>query len=138
MNTRFGLICAIVAVTITLTSGRASAQIVTITQSGYVAGTPPKADPQGTYSVPGAGDWKVVFDYGTVTGGTFTADGTIGVGGDKPFTTTGAFNGTWGPKGQETLKNPLPANTNIRARIQKKVAGTYTDQGSAYYPLSTP
>jgi hypothetical protein len=135
MSARFALICLTMVVSVSEVQA-AGTGIVTITNSGYVAGPPPKADPQGTYSVPAVGDWKVVFDYGTVSGGTFTLDNTIGVGGSKSFTTTGAYNGSWGPIGQETLKNPLPANTNIRARLQKKVNGVYVDQGSpAYLPI---
>jgi hypothetical protein len=138
MRNYFALIfCACVATH--ATASAADAQIVTITSANYVAGPPPKADPQGTWSIPATTNaWRVKFEYGTITGGTFTLDDSIGVGGIKILAVprTGG-NGTWGPLGQETLKNPLPANTNVRARLQKQDPMTlaWSDQGSpAYMP----
>ena len=140
MIARFGLICATAVVILGGVTGTADAQIVSITSGGYVAGPPPKADPQGGWTVPaGGGEWRVIFDYGTAPSGTFTLDLTIGIGGTVPiFPPKVGGTGTWGPLGQETLKNPLPASTNVRARLQKKNAGgVWVDQGNpAYYPLN--
>jgi hypothetical protein len=118
--------------------GSAEAQIVTITASGYVApngNIGPKADPQGTWGKPADNNpWKVACDYGTVTNGTFTFNFAIGTGFDTPLGK--AVSGTWGPIGAEALQNPLPANTHIRARLQKKVGNAWVDQGNpAYFPI---
>lgn len=122
---------------IALTGGIASAQIVTITSANYVAGPPPKADPQGTYSIPGNVAFRVVFEYGTVSAGAFTLDNTIGAGGTVNFAVTKlGGNGKWGPLGQETLKNPLPANTNVRAELQKFVNNNWVVADTAYYPVN--
>jgi hypothetical protein len=139
MNARFSLNCARVVAMILLTGGIAGAQIVTITTANSVAGPPPKADPQGTWSFPaGGGNYKVVFEYGTVNAGTFTLDLTIGAGGtvNLPVKAGGA-NGTWGPIGQETLqKNPLPKNTNVRAQLQKEIDNKWVVQATAYFPVN--
>ena len=128
--------CALV-VGLFLFTDRAEAQIVTISRSGFVAGPPPKADPQGTWSVPAnSGPWKVVFEYGIVTDGTFTRDLTIGTGGTVNLPAAGG-NGTWGPFGRETLKNPLPAGTSVRAQLFKQVNGNWgMPVATAYEPVA--
>jgi hypothetical protein len=128
------MVCACLFVV--LLSGVVYAQILTITSAGYVAGPPPKADPQGTYSVPPkSGTWRVLFDYGTVNNGNFTPDLTIGVGGTAAVP---QLMGNWGPLGQETLKNPLPANTHVRAQLQRQDPNDknkWTTQWTAYEPV---
>jgi hypothetical protein len=119
-----------------ITAGRADAQIVTISNMNFVADPPPKANPQGTWSVPAnSGEWKVIFDYGTVNNGTFTLDVTIGIGGTVFLPAQGG-NGNWGPVYQvgigETLKNPLPAGTHVRAQLLKKVGGQWQPQHTTY------
>jgi hypothetical protein len=118
-------------------AGTADAQIVTITATNYVAGPPPKADPQGTWSVPPmSGSYKVEFDYGAVTNGTYTVNYNIGLGGTVGVPIRGG-NGTWGPIGQEPLMNPLPANTHVRARLMKQnQQGTWDTVATVYSPLN--
>jgi hypothetical protein len=76
--------------------------IVTITNTGYVAANrnnPPKADPQGTWSVPtNSGTSRVQFEYGTVTNGVFALNNTIGSGGTVNGTVN-KTNGNWGRSG---------------------------------------
>jgi hypothetical protein len=77
----------------------------------------------------------VLFDYGTVNNGNFTPDLTIGVGGTAAVP---QLMGNWGPLGQETLKNPLPANTHVRAQLQRQDPNDknkWTTQWTAYEPV---
>jgi len=113
----------------------AHAQLATITAPNFLP-APPSADPQGTWGKPANnGAWKVTFDYGTVAAGTFKRDLTIGIGGDVILPVAGA-SGVWGPIGRENLKNPLPATTHVRARMQKMVGQQWVDQGApAYFPI---
>ncbi len=100
-----------------------------------MAGPPPKADPQGTWSKPvNTGEWRVKWDYGTVNNGVFTPNSNIGIGGATLSFPPTQGNGTWGLTGPETLTNP-PAGTNVRARLQQKVDGVWVDKATAYYPL---
>jgi hypothetical protein len=79
----------------------------------------------------------VVFDYGTVNNGTFTADNTIGLGGTTNIVMPG--NGNWGLLGQETLKNPLPTGASVRARLlQKQSDGSWQPKATTYMPLLVP
>lgn len=122
-------------------AGFADAQIVTITNTGYIAGPPPKADPQGTWSIPAnSGTWRVKFEYDTVTNGVFTLDNTIGTGGTVNCTVNQS-NGNWGPIGPETLINPLPAGAHIRAQLQRQNPNNqnqWITEHTAYAPIPPP
>ena len=74
----------------------------------------------------------MVFDYGSISGGTFTPNANIGAGGTTRFSTPRAANGNWGNVGSETLQNPLPANTYIRAILYLD-NGKNVPQGSPAY-----
>jgi hypothetical protein len=120
-----------------LTTSAANAQIVTVTNTSYVA-NPPRANPQGTWSVPAGASWQVVFDYGTVANGTFTPDVNIGVGGTVRINAPNGGTGVWDPIGQENLNggNPLPAGANVRARLQKLDPNRqWQTEATAYEPL---
>lgn len=97
----------------------ASAQIVTITATNYMAGPPPSAKPQGTYSVPVKhvnSDWRIVVDYGTIAGGQFSlwqGGATITV------TPTGGGLFNWAQLPPPTqLMNP-PQGLHVRVRLQR-------------------
>ena len=133
------MIVVVSAISLLLFSAsRVNAQIVSITATNFVPATP-SANPQGTASVP-AGTWKVIWDYGTVTNGTYTPNNKIGVGGASP-NFTGPGNAVWGGGAMqvENLNAPLPPNTTVRARLQKQNAdGSWSDAATAYSPLPIP
>jgi hypothetical protein len=138
MTTRFLAVCGLASALLFGTAQTASAEIVTITNANYAAG-PPRANPQGTWNkaANSVDDFKVEVDYGTITMGNFTADNTIGMGFTVNLPAAPAT-GNWGPIGVENLKNPLPANTNVRAQMYKRppMGAKWIPVGSpAYYPI---
>ena len=134
------LSCAIVAADVA--AQKTAVASVKTTKSNFVAangGNPPKADPQGTWTKPAKDgvDWKVSWDYGTkAAGGAYTLDGTIGVGGGTVTLPDADASGSWGGIGAENLKNPLPANTVIRARLLRMENSVWTEKAVDY--LSIP
>jgi hypothetical protein len=147
MTVRFGLIAAVAVVMLCGDAETAQAQIVTITQTGYIAADPnfngnPSVNPAGTFTVAAkAAKWQIQWDYGALVDNTYTVNGKIGAGGAQTKTVTGMNgdnNGKWGNVGAEgLLLKPLPANTAIRAQIGMIVAGQFKPMGNpAYFPLN--
>jgi len=132
MGRTFGLTCMVAILTLTCGfAGTAEAQIVSITNVQYTAAngnTPAKAEPKGTWSLPGGGDsFRVLCDYGTVNFGVFTVDATISpaVASATVIAKGGGGNFQWVVSNPSNLAS-VPANLNVRAIIEKYNANTQT------------
>ncbi|MDY3563817.1 hypothetical protein R5W23_005439 [Gemmata sp. JC673] len=148
MLMRFGLLCSFAMLMLLADVGTAKAQIIVITDVQYTApanGNPAKAEPKGTWSLPGDGNsYRVVIDYGTITNGSFTQAANVSAGGlgDLVITKVGG-GGTypWRSNGPHNLTNP-PQGLYARARIQKMVGMNWQYVGGpgteAFAPIPIP
>jgi hypothetical protein len=93
--------------------------------SGYVAGTPPKAKPFGTFTLDKASvagdEYRVLVDYGTLALNTFTlwsgpAEYEAGI-----STSVGSKDYTWGPCQEQDLTG-APSPLTVRARVEWRPA----------------
>jgi len=142
MNTRFGLICAAVAVMFAGSLHAAAPDTeIKITKTTYTAGSPSTANPEGTWKKPAGVAWKIIWDYGTLNGqNMYTRDTSNGapLGGSKNLDDT-TTSGTWGPLASaENLPSTIPANYKVRVRLLKLVGNDYETQLTDYAPLPPP